>query len=109
MVKDEIVTGKTSLKEISLVLAYTDDQGLIEQFLESILTKKEIDEISSRWELVKLIEEGLSQRKISNKLGLSLCKITRGSKELKKKDSAFAKFIREYKKLIRQNSGQQEV
>ena len=76
------------LKEISRLLAYTDDERIIEEFLKSILTKNEANEISSRWELVKLLNEGMSQRKISEKIGVSLCKITRGSRELRKKDSA---------------------
>lgn len=87
------------IKEIAHVLAKTDDENIIEKFLISILTKKELDEISSRWELVKLLNLGLSQRKISEKLGLSLCKITRGSKELKKKFSAFKHMINVYNKL----------
>jgi len=81
------------LEEIARVLAATDNEVLIEKFLTAILTKKEIDEISSRWELVKLLHQGLSQRKISEKLGLSLCKITRGSRELKKRASAFKAMV----------------
>ena len=50
------------IKEIARVLAVTDDPQLIEGFLKSILTKSEIDEISSRWELVKLLNDGMSQR-----------------------------------------------
>jgi len=41
----------------------------------------------------------MSQRNIAKDLGLSLCNITRGSKELKKEDSPFAVMIEEYKKL----------
>jgi TrpR family transcriptional regulator, trp operon repressor len=81
------------INEIARTLAATRDEKVIEEFLESLLTKKEIDEISSRWELVKLLDEGMSQRKISEKLNLSLCKITRGAKELKKKSSAFKEMI----------------
>lgn len=86
------------LDEISDVLSTTDDKKIIEDFLKSILTEYEINEISSRWELVKLLDEGMSQRKISDKLGLSLCKITRGSKELKKRRSAFKYMIDSFKK-----------
>lgn len=84
------------IKEISKVLAATEDGKEIEKFLKSILTEKEIADISSRWELVKLLDRGMSQRKIAEKLGLSLCKITRGSKELKKKNSIFKKMIDAY-------------
>jgi TrpR family trp operon transcriptional repressor len=82
------------LNEIARVLAETNDQKKISAFLAGILTANEIAEISSRWELVKLLEQGQSQRQIARKLKLSLCKITRGSRELKKKDSALRHMIR---------------
>jgi len=81
------------IKDISRVLAATEDARLIEKFLRSLLTENEIGELSSRWELVKMLDDGASQRKIAEKLGLSLCKITRGSKELKKSPSAFKHMI----------------
>ena len=86
----------SQLKEIAAVLAGIDDDKLIERFFKSVLTKSEINEIERRWELVKLLNEGMSQRKIAEKLGVSLCKITRGSRELKKNPSAFREFIDKY-------------
>ena len=83
----------SQLKEIAAVLAGINDDKLIERFFKSVLTKSEINEIERRWELVKLLNEGMSQRKIAEKLGVSLCKITRGSRELKKNPSAFREFI----------------
>ncbi|MDC7232120.1 MAG: Trp family transcriptional regulator [Spirochaetales bacterium] len=82
-----------SIDEIAAVFAECKDKELIEDFLYSLLTPNEINEVASRWALVKLITEGMSQRKISEKLGLSLCKITRGSKELKKENSSFKAMI----------------
>ncbi|MCL2792382.1 MAG: trp operon repressor [Spirochaetaceae bacterium] len=87
------------LKQLSKALASTEDDALILGFLHSILTPNEISEVASRWALVMKIYEGNSQRKIANELGLSLCKITRGSKELKKKDSSFKKMIEKWKEL----------
>jgi len=86
------------LDEIAYVLANSENRDTIEDFLKSILTENEIEAISSRWELVKLLDSGMSQRKISDELGLSLCKITRGSKELKKRRSAFKYMIDLFKK-----------
>ncbi len=82
-----------AIREISAVLAEVKDPDLIHRFFYCILTEYEIGEVASRWELVKLIDAGMSQRKIAERLGLSLCKITRGSKELKKENSAFKTFI----------------
>jgi TrpR family trp operon transcriptional repressor len=87
------------LDEISRTLAAVHDEKSIRAFLESILTEKEILDISSRWELVKLLDQGMSQRKIVKELGVSLCKITRGSKELKKENSIFKYFLQRCKSL----------
>lgn len=87
------------INEIALVLANTSDEKAISEFLKSLLTESEIREVSSRWELVKLLDQGMSQRKISDKLGLSLCKITRGSKELKKNPSFFKQMLEKFKEL----------
>jgi len=65
------------------------DAALIEEFLYSLLTPAEADEMAKRWALVKELSKGMAQRRIAEELGLSLCKITRGSRELKKEGSAF--------------------
>lgn len=96
---EEQTDWRNGLREMSLALAHTKDADLIERFFESLLTKSEIEELAKRWELVKLIAEGHSQRAIAKELGLSLCKITRGSKELKKEDSAFAEMLRICKRV----------
>lgn len=85
-----------AIEEIARTLAAIGDQKLIRDFLVCILTRYEIKEIAGRWELVKLLNRGVSQRKIAGELGMSLCKITRGSKELKKEGSAFKKILDDY-------------
>jgi TrpR family trp operon transcriptional repressor len=87
------------LDEIALCLSRIDDGARIEAFLRSLLTEAEIEEISSRWELVKMLERGVSQRKTAHALGLSLCKITRGSRELKRRPSPFREMIDTWKRI----------
>ena len=82
--------------EVARVLARIEDPKLILDFLNCILTPYELEEVSGRWELVKLLNQGVSQRKIAERLGMSLCKITRGSRELKKNGSAFKRVLSEY-------------
>lgn len=65
------------------------DAALIENFFYSLFTPAEADEMAKRWALVKELAQGIPQRRIADDLGLSLCKITRGSRELKKVDSSF--------------------
>jgi len=85
-----------ALDQIAGILARIEDRKLVREFLICILTKYEIKEIAGRWELVKLLYDGMSQRRIAEQLGMSLCKITRGSKELKKRDSAFKTVLDSY-------------
>jgi len=72
---------------------------LAEYMDELAVTPQEYSAVASRWALVRLLDSGMTQRKISETLGLSLCKITRGSKEMKKEQSSFRKMIDIYKNL----------
>jgi len=90
---DETGLVAANFEEMSRTLAATDDPVLIEGFLYSLFTRAEADEIAKRWALVKRIAEGVPQRAIAAELGLSLCKITRGSRELKKEQSAFREML----------------
>ena len=88
-----IETEMDNLKEISQILAELDDARSIEDFLLSILTDNETKNLASRWEIVKRIDQGISQRKIASDLHLSLCKITRGSRVLKESNSILKKIL----------------
>ena len=91
MINDNFI--KDNLLEISDALASTKDPDLIKDFLRRILTPSEIKDITTRWALVKALEQKVPQREIARTLGLSLCKITRGSKEMKSPDQAFQKML----------------
>jgi len=82
-----------NIMEMASALAATKDTLLIRNFLRCLLTPAEISDIASRWALVKALEQKIPQREISRKLGLSLCKITRGSREMKNPDQAFQKML----------------
>jgi TrpR family trp operon transcriptional repressor len=82
-----------NLAELARVLAKTGDGVLIESFLRCLLTPAETADIAARWALVKALDRNIPQRRIAGDLGLSLCKITRGSRELKKPGSAFRRIL----------------
>jgi TrpR family transcriptional regulator, trp operon repressor len=82
----------TNIAEMAQALSNATP-NLIEEFLYSLFTASEADEIAKRWALVKQIANGRPQREIAKDLGLSLCKITRGSRELKKESSAFKRML----------------
>ncbi|MDR1566653.1 MAG: trp operon repressor [Treponema sp.] len=82
-----------NLAELAAALAKTGDAQLIRDFFRCLLTPAETADIAARWALVKALEQKVPQREIARELGLSLCKITRGSRELKKPDSAFQRIL----------------
>jgi TrpR family trp operon transcriptional repressor len=47
-----------------------------------LLTPKELDEISRRLQIAKMLKEGKSQRYIAKKLNVGIATVTRGSKEI---------------------------
>ena len=77
------------------------DPREMETFLSELLTPAELHDLVLRWELLELLERGVSQRKVAAKLGISLCKITRGAKILKRSGSVAARVLAQVKQLDR--------
>jgi TrpR family trp operon transcriptional repressor len=82
-----------NLSELSRTLAAIREPDFVEDFLRCLLTPAETADIAARWALVKELDQGHPQREIAKSLGVSLCKITRGSRELKKPASAFRRVL----------------
>lgn len=53
-------------------------------FLEGILTPKELIEIPNRLEIVRMLKRGISHHDIAGKLHVGVATVTRGSRELQK-------------------------
>ena len=82
-----------TIKELCHLIMQSSDENFLYDFFSCLFTKPELKDIANRWLLVKEIDKGTTQREIAKKFGMSLCKITRGSKELSKPDSAFRKML----------------
>lgn len=87
------------LLEMCRLIAKNNDPQTIYDFFVCLFTPAELRDFATRWLLVKEIDKGTTQREIARKFGMSLCKITRGSRELKKQDSAFRRFLELAKKI----------
>ena len=79
--------------EILTVLSNYSNRTELEDFLLDLLTPNEIVEIGKRWELIKLLVDGVPQRVIAKQLGISLGKISRGARELKYGHDGFKKAL----------------
>ena len=85
-----------ALREIASVIIQSRDPGLGEDFLVAMLTPRERKCMALRWRLVCMLAAGARQRDVARKLGVSLCKITRGSRELKYGRPGFKILVRKF-------------
>ena len=84
------------IRELARVMAALRSPREVEEFMRALLTPAERARLALRWRLVCLLASGMKQRAIAEKLGVSLCKITRGSRELKHGPSSFRKSVRRH-------------
>lgn len=73
---------RSHLDELLQVLLSIRSPKLLKHFLTDLLTPQELKEITTRWQIVKNLAQGMPQRKIAKKLHVSISKITRGSREM---------------------------
>jgi TrpR family trp operon transcriptional repressor len=79
------------LKELVNTLEAMDTPEKMMNFLEGILTLKELEEIPTRLQIVKLLKQGVSQHEIAEQLGIGIATVTRGSKEIQKGNFKYVK------------------
>lgn len=70
------------LKKIAETIAKMDNEKDVENFLRAFMTPKECDTLCDRYLLIEMLIAGHPQRIISEKLGVSISQISRGSAEL---------------------------
>ena len=64
------------------------------EFLKDFLTKREVDTVAERAEIVKMLLQGIPHRTISKKLKVSISKVTRGSHAVKVSRGGFKKLLK---------------
>jgi TrpR family trp operon transcriptional repressor len=67
-------------EELADVFCRIGERKQMLAFFDEIFTPAERKDLLLRWKLMKMLKNGITQRKIVSELGISLCKITRGSK-----------------------------
>ena len=82
-----------ALKRLARVLNRAKDEKDLQDLLEDLLTPSELHDIDERILIVKALKEGLPQRTVSKKLGVSIAKVTRGSQLIQYGKGALASFI----------------
>ena len=96
--KDDSEELHVARLELASALASLRKPNDVERFFEDVFTKAETRDIALRWRIFQLLDEGVPQRAISERLGVSLCKITRGSRFLKDPGSVVRNILEQRKR-----------
>ena len=86
---------QSAFERFCQALASISSPDEVHDFMQELLTENERLDIALRWHLLELLDAGVSQRKIAEMLGISLCKITRGSKLLRDEKSVARRKLKE--------------
>ncbi|MFA6844624.1 MAG: Trp family transcriptional regulator [Sphaerochaetaceae bacterium] len=84
-----------TIDDLIHLFAKTTNENQMYQLFDEIFTPAEQKDLILRWNLLKELYQGTPQREIASKYKISLCKITRGSKILKKPNSFCKRILSE--------------
>ena len=86
------------LRDLYTLFASVEEPKEAEKLLKDILTPRELASVAERWQLVRELAQGTPQREIAAKLGVSISKITRGSRMLQEGSGGFGLFLEKERK-----------
>ena len=82
-------------KELIEVLSkIAKDKQLLADFFKDILTPHEFENVAVRWQIVKKLAKGEYQESIAEDLHLGVATVTRGSREMRKKEGGFRRALK---------------
>ena len=83
---------KKELIEVIYKIAY--NKKILSEFIKDILTPREFENVSVRWQIVKRLAKGEHHQSIAEDLHLGVATVTRGSREMRKKEGGFRKALK---------------
>lgn len=82
------------LKELYDLFSSIETPQEARMLMEDILTPGEIASIAQRWQEIRMLARGVTQREISKRLNVSISKVTRGSRMLQQGSGGFRHFLK---------------
>lgn len=72
------------IEELIGELIKINDKKVMFDFLQGLLTPKELLEVPKRLQIVKMLKKGIQHHEIAEKLHVGVSTVTRGSREIQK-------------------------
>lgn len=85
------------IKELSKIIYSFNEEKEVYHFLKELFTEAELIDLSKRWRILEMLNDGCTQREIASELKVSLCKVTRGAKIMKNKNAISTKYLKKDK------------
>ncbi len=82
---------------VGALLSIKNQQDML-NFLRDLCTLEELQEISSRWQVVQMLNQGMPYRQISQKTGVSTTTVTRIAYWLKHGQGGYDKVLKKISK-----------
>ncbi len=79
---------------IEIIFKIAKDKQLLADFIKEILTPREFENIGVRWQIVKRLGKEEHHQAIAEELHLGVSTVTRGSREMRKKDGGFRRVLK---------------
>ena len=83
---------------IGVIQKIAGDKSLLKAFFQDILSPGEYKELGVRWQIVKQLAAGKSQRDVAKNLHTAIATVTRGSRELADKAGGFQQVLQKLSK-----------
>jgi len=79
---------------IQVISQIAHDKELLADFIKDILTPREFENFSVRWQIIKRLEKGEHHQAIAEALHLGVATVTRGSREMRKSEGGFRRALK---------------
>jgi len=85
------------LKKLAKALLSIKEEKDMQNFLRDSCSLEELEELSSRWEVVLLLDKGVSYREIAKKTGVSTTTVTRIAHWLNHGEGGYKAVLKSFK------------
>lgn len=89
------------LKDLYELLCAVETPEEARDLLADILTPGELHSVAERWQEIQMLAAGMTQRDVAKKMGISISKVTRGSRMLQYGSGGFRHFLKKLGKPVR--------
>lgn len=79
---------------VEIISKIAKDKELLGDFIKEILTPREFDNLGVRWQIVQRLAKGEYHQAIAEALHLGVSTVTRGSREMRKKEGGFQRALK---------------